>query len=232
MPKLANVAVASLFVTAIAGCAVSTEPDPAPNQSADSNSASQEGAPAVPHAALHTEATASSSSSIIIPPICFPPITPVTGEWSCGSSGVRSGEKSATTTSGYTNNCSGRATVEFTEPTCGSAGPHPAQWDELHIDAIDVNSLSATDCASAYLDYYFWGLNVSTNNWDTIQSGRLYGTYTGSACSLNVQAFPPSAEYSQIEMSGDAYMPSYFYFFGHTYRFFTPSNLFFDASFL
>lgn len=230
MPKLANVAVASLFVTAIAGCAVSTESNPLPNESADSNSASQEAAPAVPHAALHTEATA--SSSIVIPPICIPPVTPMTGEWSCGTSGVRTGEKSATTTSGYTNNCSGRATVDATIPTCGSAGPHPAQWDELRIDAIDVSSLSATDCASAYLDYYFWGLNVATSNWDTIQSGRLYGTYSGSACTLNMQVFPPSAEYSQIEMSADAYMPSYFYFFGHTYRFSTPSNVFFDASFL
>ncbi|HEY2513471.1 MAG TPA: hypothetical protein VGI39_21530 [Polyangiaceae bacterium] len=230
MPKLAHVAVASLFVTALAGCAASTEPSPTGADPSESNAASPEGAPAARHAALHTEATTSPAISIL--PICLPPVTAMTGAWSCGASGVRTGEKSATTTSGYTNNCSGRATVEFTTPTCGSAGPHPTQYDELSITALDVYSLSATDCPSAYLDYYVWGLNVSTNNWDTIRSGRLYGTYNGSGCSLNVESYPLSAQYSQIEMSADAYMPTYLYFFGHTYRLNTPSNLFFDASFI
>jgi hypothetical protein len=217
MIKLTHVSAFSLVATILAGCAVSAAPDAKLETSTDAENAAPRSLSPIP-TPIH--------------PICIPPLTPATGEWSCGSSGVRTGDKSVTTTAGYTNNCAGRVTVALTYPKCP---PGPAEFDELTILGLDVAS---ANCTQAYLDYTVTGASASTGVWSTIASGRVYGkVLSGGGCDLIWQASSlatsiASAAWSEIEVSADAYEIEPIFFDGRVLSLIEPVNVFIDASFV
>ncbi len=223
MIKLAHLSTASLFTLLVAGCAVSTAPD---GTSAEPGTQA-EGSPE------------RANEALIIKPIClFPPITPMPGEWSCGSSGTRTGDKNVTTTTGYTNNCAGRATVELSIPGCTG---DPQQQDEIHIMAVDTSGFSATTCVHSYLDYTIAETNRTTGQITTGANGRVYGTVLNDgSCDLAAPVFhTPSSEYSLLTISADAYEVFERYIFPVTDitidplpPIVTPININFDASFI
>src|ERR1700685_1821378 len=130
-----SVIVASFVTFILAGCTVATDP----------TSTSE---PLSVTATNRTHAVAAATSAAPGEP-CVAPLMPTEGAWSCGGSGIRTGEKTATTTDGYTNNCAGRATIEVATPNCTSQ----TQADEIYIVAVGLSTESSAACAASYLDY-------------------------------------------------------------------------------
>jgi hypothetical protein len=230
MSKLATVllvsAIAPVIAASIAGCAAATDPSSTPGASASAPSVPEE----IERAAPHNRST--DITIVPIGPICLAPITPMTGDWSCGASGVRTGEKMATTTSGYTNNCTGRAWVDFSTPKCAVPSTN-VQYDEIMVSAVGISSLSAAACAQTYLDYTIWGESAATSAWSVAESGRAYGVYQNGYCDLAAPTYyPVSADWTQFEISADAYETGYIRLLNGTVtEFQVPVNVFFDASF-
>jgi hypothetical protein len=220
MTKLTLVVAVSFASTVLGGCAVSAAPDSASDVTADTANVTP-----------HSVSPISPVAPITPITFCIPPITPMVGEWSCGASGIRTGDKMVTSTAGYTDNCAGRITVEYTTPKC--AVPAPQQFDEIHINAVGLSVSTAAACTSSYLDYTISALSTATNTWSTLESTRVHGTYlSDGTCILDIEADPVSAAWSQFEISADAYEPVSLFFGGRPISFFAPVNVSIDASFI
>jgi hypothetical protein len=185
-------AIAASFVTFIlAGCTMATDP-----------TSTAEPLTASPTATGGTRAVAAASGDPDQP--CVAPLTPTQGAWSCGGSGTRTGEKTATTTDGYTNNCAGRATIDVATPNCASQ----TQADEIYVVAVGSTESSAA-CAASYLDYTITGVSAASGVSSVLASGKAYGVFAGGYCGLEAPAsYPVSAEWSGLQISADAYQPA------------------------
>jgi hypothetical protein len=217
---VAGVCFACFASTILGGCAVSAAPDsPSEATAGAANVAPRSASPISPVGPIAPIA------------LCIPPITPIPGDWSCGADGIRTGDKRVTSAAGYTNNCAGRMTVEYTTPKC--AVPAPQQFDDIQINAVGLSVSTAAACTSSYLDYTISALSTATSTWSTLESARVHGTYLGDGtCILGVEADPVSAAWSQFEISADAYQPESLFYGGRSISFYAPVNVSIDASFI
>jgi hypothetical protein len=187
-----SIIVASFVTSILAGCTMATDP-----------TSTAEPLSTTPRAPDQTHAIAAASGDPDQP--CVAPLTPTEGAWSCGGSGIRTGEKTATTTDGYTNNCAGRATIDVATPSCDSQ----TQKDEIYIVAVGLSTESSAACAASYLDYTIAGTSAASGVSSVLASGKAYGVFAGGYCGLEAPAsYPVSAEWSALQISADAYQPA------------------------
>lgn len=118
----------------------------------------------------------------------------------------------ATTADGYADNCTGRATVDVLNPSCGDLPASTAsarQTNEIYVSAVGASAKTASACAQSTLEYTIWQRDATTGQWSVGPSGVAYGVLAGGYCNISAPAYHPvSKDWSEFEISAVAYEPT------------------------